>query len=202
MIDASTTRRPLTPKTLPDESTTPPSAALLPIAHVELACQIGCAADLMKSRIWLSVETASPGVISGPTTMPAMALLFHASRTRLNAATRISPSAGSASQLRLRTGASAIDALLMVTLPFEIGVNKVPLMAPIVVRLRNPPGKPDAMYSISGWSRGNLASSLDVREENALRLLVGSLSNDKYPPAELYGPVALAMYRCTALACC
>lgn len=185
MIDASTTRSPLTPMTLALESTTASLSVDLPIAQVEVACQMGCAADLMKLAISASVDTACPGVISEPTTMFSIALVFQASRTRLNAATRISTSAGSVSQFRWMTGASRIDGLLIVTLPLENGVNNVPLMAPTVVRLRKPPGNPDAMYSISGQSEEYPESKVEVRKESALRLADGSLSKDKYPPAEL-----------------
>ena len=202
MIEASTTRRPRTPKTFAFESTTAPLSAALPIAQVEVACQMGCAADLMNAAISASVETAWPGVTSDPTTMPAIALLFQASRTRFNAATRISMSAGSVSQFRLMTGASNIDAVPIVTLPLENGVNKVPLIAPTVVRLRKLPGNPEAMYSTSGQSEGKLESNLNVRDEKALRLLGGNFSKDRYPPAELYGPVALFKYSCTAELCC
>ena len=94
-------------------------------------------------------------------------------------------SAGSVSQFRLMTGAFDIDAVSIVTLPLENGVNNVPLIAPTVVRLRKLPGNPEAMYSTSGQSEGKPESNLDVRDEKALRLLGGNFSKDRYPPAEL-----------------
>lgn len=185
MIEASTTRRPRTPNTFAFESTTAPLSVTLPIAQVEVACQMGCAADLMNAAISASVDATPPGVISEPTTMPEIALVFQASRTRFSAATRISMSAGSVSQFRLMIGASDIDGVPIVTLPLENGVNNVPLIAPTVVRLRKLPGNPEAMYPTSGQSEEKPESNLDVRDENALRLLGGSFSKDKYPPAEL-----------------
>jgi hypothetical protein len=61
IAEASTTRSPFTPNTLALASTTASLSPIFSIAQVELACQMGCAADRMKSRIYASVETASPG---------------------------------------------------------------------------------------------------------------------------------------------
>lgn len=101
------------------------------------------------------------GVISGQTTMLAMVLLFHASSTLLQTATRTTPSASSGSQLRLITGASAIHALAFIIVPLVDGIDNVSLMGPIVV------------------------ARVEVHVDKFLRPCCGSFSNDRCPPVKL-----------------
>ena len=117
-IEASTTRSPSTPITRPLLSTTAIESFLLPILLVPAALYTEFALCVTIASISAYVVTLAPGYTS-VRTIGLIALVENSCRPRRKAATAISRSRGSLSQLGLMTGLSAVSVEFIETFPRE-----------------------------------------------------------------------------------
>ena len=128
-LEASTTLKPSTPITLALESTTAPSSSLLPILHVQEACQFWKLFFMIYSKIASSLVTFKPGLASC-TTKGFMAWVWKNERARLKACTASSRSVGWESWFGFMEGGSRVELEVMLTQPLDSGATGEQMIVP------------------------------------------------------------------------